>query len=126
MRCTQNDAGAHRITQKSSILSALFLITAMPLLAASNVKPDFGPNVLLFDPSMPAAKMQEQIDKVYATQRRNEFGAERNALLFLPGDYHLDVPIGFYTQVLGLGSSPNEVHISGNVHADASASNNNA
>jgi hypothetical protein len=88
--------------------------------------PDLGPNVLVFDPSMPAAAIQQQIDKVYATQRRNEFGPERNALLFLPGDYHVDVPIGFYTEVIGLGGSPDDVHITGNVHADASARNNNA
>jgi hypothetical protein len=89
-------------------------------------KPDLGPNVLIFNPGMPQAAMQQQIDKIYAAERRNEFGPERYALLFLPGEYHLDVPIGFYTQVLGLGASPDAVHISGNVHADASHDNNNA
>jgi len=70
--------------------------------------------------------MQERIDQIYAVERRNEFGPERYALLFLPGEYHLDVPVGFYTQVLGLGASPDAVHITGNVHADASYENNNA
>ncbi|HKU25910.1 MAG TPA: hypothetical protein VJQ54_10590 [Candidatus Sulfotelmatobacter sp.] len=89
-------------------------------------RPDFGSNVLIFDPAMPQASMQQQIDKIYAIERRNEFGPERYALLFLPGEYHLDVPVGFYTQVLGLGATPDAVHISGNVHADASHDNNNA
>jgi len=89
-------------------------------------KPDLGPNVLIFDPSMPQSDMQQQIDKIYAVERRNEFGPERYALLFLPGEYHLDVPVGFYTQVLGLGATPDAVHIVGNVHADASHDNNNA
>jgi hypothetical protein len=89
-------------------------------------RPDLGPNVLIFDPAMPQVAMQQQIDKIYAIERRNEFGLERHALLFLPGEYHLDVPVGFYTQVLGLGASPDAVHISGNVHADASHDNNNA
>ena len=93
---------------------------------SAKVTPEFGPNVLVFDPSMPAASIQQQIDKVYAVQRRNEFGPERTALLFLPGDYHVDVPVGFYTEVIGLGASPDDVHITGNVHADASARNNNA
>src|SRR5580698_7430669 len=100
--------------------------SAAPLIAATNAKPDFGPNVLIFNPTMPAAKIQEQINKVYATQRSNEFGPERNALLFLPGDYKVDVPVGFYTEVLGLGASPDGVHITGNVHSDASLPHNNA
>ena len=90
------------------------------------MKPDLGPNVLIFDPTMPQADMQQQIDKIYALERRNEFGTERYAILFLPGEYHLDVPVGFYTQVLGLGATPDAVHIIGNVHADASHDNNNA
>jgi hypothetical protein len=89
-------------------------------------KPDLGPNVLIFDPTMPQADMQRQIDKIYGVERRNEFGPERYAVLFLPGEYHLDVPVGFYTQVLGLGATPDAVHIVGNVHADASHDNNNA
>ena len=70
--------------------------------------------------------MQRQIDAIYATQQHNEFGSQRNALLFLPGDYKLDIPVGFYTEVIGLGASPDGVHITGNVHADASEPNNNA
>ena len=99
------------------------VVSACP---AQTAKPDFGPNVLIFDPSMPSAAMQKQIDAVYAVQQHNEFGPERNAFFFLPGDYHVDVPVGFYTQVAGLGASPNDVHITGNVHADASAPHNNA
>jgi hypothetical protein len=89
-------------------------------------KPDLGPNVLIFSPAMSQEVMQEQIDRVYSVERQSEFGSERYAFLFLPGEYHLDVPVGFYTQVLGLGASPDAVHIIGNVHADASRDNNNA
>ncbi|HEY1987056.1 MAG TPA: coagulation factor 5/8 type domain-containing protein [Terracidiphilus sp.] len=96
----------------------------------SNIKPaqtpDFGPNVMVFNPSMPSDQIQAQIDKVYAVQEHSEFGTGRNAFLFLPGEYHVDVPVGFYTQVLGLGASPDAVHIAGNVHADASLPRNNA
>ncbi|MGH9604352.1 MAG: coagulation factor 5/8 type domain-containing protein [Terracidiphilus sp.] len=89
-------------------------------------RPDLGPNVLVFDPSMPAAAIQAQIDRVYAIQQHSEFGPARYALLFLPGKYHVNVPVGFYTQVLGLGKSPDAVEIVGNVHADASLPHNNA
>jgi hypothetical protein len=88
--------------------------------------PDLGPNVLVFDASMPSSAIQEQIDKVYASEEHSEFGSERYALLFLPGEYHVDAPVGFYTQVLGLGATPDAVHIAGNVHADASLPRNNA
>jgi hypothetical protein len=114
------------IMTKLALSLALFASLASPAIAATAVTPDFGPNVLVFNPSTPAATIQAQIDKVYATQRRNEFGPERNAFLFLPGNYNVDVPIGFYTQVLGLGASPDSVQIIGNVHSDAAARNNNA
>jgi hypothetical protein len=114
------------VTTKLLLSLALFASVASPGIAATATTPDFGPNVLVFNQSMLPATVQTQIDKVYATQRRNEFGPERNAILFLPGNYNVDVPIGFYTQVLGLGTSPDSVSITGNVHSDAAARNNNA
>jgi hypothetical protein len=111
---------------KLSLPLALIAIAVPPAVAATTVAPDLGPNVLIFNRSMPPETIQARIDKIYATQRHNEFGPERNAILFLPGDYTVDVPIGFYTQVLGLGTSPDSVHITGNVHSDAAARNNNA
>jgi hypothetical protein len=98
--------------------------------AASSSKspadPGLGPDVLIFSTSMPATSIQQQIDKVYAIQQHSEFGSARYALLFLPGEYHVDIPVGFYTQVLGLGATPDAVHIIGNVHSDASLPHNNA
>jgi len=82
--------------------------------------------VAVFDASMPAAEIQAQIDKVYKVQQHNEFGSERNAFLFLPGEYKIDVPVGFYTEVIGLGATPDSVHIAGNVHSDASLGHDNA
>ena len=106
------------------LLAALFTLPAAA--AHPQTAPDLGPNVLIFSPSTPAAKIQSQIDQVYKVQQHNEFGPERNAFLFLPGEYKNDIPIGFYTQVLGLGASPDAVHITGNVHADASLPHDNA
>jgi hypothetical protein len=106
--------------------AALLLAAALPSLAAKGTKPDFGPNVLIFDPSMPPQAIQNKIDAVYAVQQHNEFGPQRNALLFLPGSYSVDVPVGFYTEVMGLGASPDTTRIAGNVHADANLEHNNA
>ncbi|MES2221454.1 MAG: coagulation factor 5/8 type domain-containing protein, partial [Acidobacteriota bacterium] len=110
------------------VLPTIFGLLMIPCsgLAARGTNPNFGPNVLLFTPKMSTTAMQQQIDHVYAIQRRNEFGPQRNALLFLPGKYKVDVPIGFYTEVMGLGASPDDVEIDGNLHSDASEDNNNA
>src|ERR1035441_10259073 len=62
--------------------------------------------LFVFNPAMPAAAIQEQIDKAYAIQKNSQFGPARYALLFEPGEYKVDVPVGYYTQVLGLGASP--------------------
>jgi hypothetical protein len=81
--------------------------------------PDFGPNVLIFDPSMPSSTIQGKLNTVFNQQQSNQFGAARYALLFKPGSYSVDVNVGFYTQVLGLGNSPDDVNITGAVHAEA-------
>ncbi|MGZ5262092.1 MAG: hypothetical protein ACXWC0_31140, partial [Burkholderiales bacterium] len=56
----------------------------------------------------------------------NEFSSQRYALLFLPGSYSVDVPVGFYTEVIGLGASPDATLITGIMHADANHENNHA
>ncbi len=48
-----------------------------------------------------------------------QFGTGRYAYFFKPGQYALDVQVGFYTQVLGLGTSPDDVTITGAVRAKA-------
>ncbi|HEY4355341.1 MAG TPA: coagulation factor 5/8 type domain-containing protein [Acidobacteriaceae bacterium] len=110
----------------TSFLSALLVVSAANLFAAEPKQPDFGPNVLVFSPATPTAEMQAAIDKIYATQQHNEFGPERNAIFFLPGEYKLDLPIGFYTEAAGLGATPDAVHITGNVRSDPASRNDNA
>jgi hypothetical protein len=81
--------------------------------------PDFGPNVLIFDPSMPMATIQSQLDGVIGKQASNQFGTERYAYFFKPGKYNLDVKVGFYMQVLGLGQTPDDVQITGGMRSKA-------
>jgi len=85
---------------------------------------DFGPNVTIFDPSMSAASIQNTLNTVFTQQQSNQFGTQRNALLFKPGTYGVDANIGFYTQISGLGLSPNDVTIN-HVYADAQWFNGN-
>ena len=110
---------------RSYLRTAPLCSLALLLASAHAQTPDFGPNVAVFSPSTPTATMQAEIDRVYAVQQHNEFGPQRNAFLFLPGDYHLDIPIGFYTEVAGLGATPDATHFSGNVHVEAASRRNN-
>jgi hypothetical protein len=96
--------------------------TAAAAPAAAPGAPDLGPNVHVFDPSMPVAEIQAAVDAVYARQVDNQFGSERDALLFLPGTYGseatpLDIRVGYYTEVAGLGQDPGAVTINGGVTA---------
>ncbi|MFC9842561.1 RICIN domain-containing protein [Streptomyces sp. NPDC060223] len=80
---------------------------------------DLGANVVVFDPSMSAATIQSRLDSIFQQQQSNQFGSQRYAVMFKPGTYSADVNVGFYTQVLGLGLSPDSVTINGAVHAEA-------
>ncbi|RSD16596.1 coagulation factor 5/8 type domain-containing protein [Amycolatopsis eburnea] len=82
-------------------------------------QPDFGPNVVIFDPSMPASTIQSRLNSIFSQQERNQFGSQRYAVMFKPGTYANDVNVGFYTQVLGLGLSPDAVTVNGAVHVEA-------
>jgi hypothetical protein len=86
--------------------------------------PDFGPNVLIFDPAM--TNIQSRLDAIFSRQARSEFGSNRYACLFKPGNYTLDVQVGYYMQILGLGKSPDDVAITGAVRSKAPWRNGNA
>jgi hypothetical protein len=82
----------------------------------------FGPNVCVFTPSMSQAAIQADVNAIYAQQTDNEMGTARFALLFEPGTYGssstpLDIPVGYYTEVDGLGQDPSAVVINGGVTA---------
>ncbi|GGO28205.1 hypothetical protein GCM10011574_62450 [Microbispora bryophytorum] len=88
---------------------------------------DLGPNVRVFDPSMSSASIQSTIDTVFNQQESNQFGSQRYALLFKPGTYSgLNAQIGFYTSIAGLGQSPDNVTINGDITVDAGWFNGNA
>lgn len=75
----------------------------------------FGGNVFVFDASMDMSEIQALIDTLYHQQhpRSSEFGPNRYALLFKPGSYRLNLKMGYYMTVHGLGASPDEVVING-------------
>ena len=113
------------------LVAALFLSSLVGALSWSGTaaaspppghggQPDFGPNVRIFDPSMPVADIQAAVDAIRDKQVNNEMGTDRYALLFKPGTYGtatdpLIIQVGYYTEVAGLGLNPTDVTINGHV-----------
>jgi hypothetical protein len=96
--------------------AVILLICATPSAAASHSH--FGANVYIFNPHMPLRQIQATADRIAKRQIDNQFGDERYALLFEPGTYGtrehpLNIQVGYYTAVAGLGASPTDVLING-------------
>ena len=97
--------------------AAHVVVAAAPTLSADT---RFGPHVLVFDPSMPTSEIQAAADAVYAAQVNDEMGTTRWSLLFRPGTYGtasepLQVKVGYYTEVAGLGAAPGDVVVNGKI-----------
>ena len=96
-------------------------------------EPNFGPNVYVFTPSMSQADIQSTLDSIAEQQvpASAQFGTARYALLFEPGTYGstddpLTFQVGYYTEVAGLGSSPDDVTINGSVDVYNQCDSNNS
>lgn len=94
-------------------------VASQLVLDRTRARPDLGPNVLVFDPSMPRETIQSAVEEVFKEQERAQFGGGRHAFLFAPGRYRVDVAVGYFTQVLGLGLLPGDTVIEGAVHVEA-------
>ena len=98
----------------------LTLFAAVAPGRASAAPPSLGPNVVVFDPSMPQTAIQARLDAIATQQVHNQFGPQRYAVFFLPGTYGsagspLVFQLGYYTAVAGLGATPNDVVLNGAV-----------
>jgi hypothetical protein len=84
----------------------------------------FPPNVYIFRPEDDTTTTQKIIDDIFLTQGgtdpvNNGQNSKYNyAFLFMPGTYNLNIHIGFYTHVAGLGKTNNEVIINGGPRVD--------
>ena len=106
----------------ATLLSAAVHAFAADATAPPSDMPDLGPNVHVFDPSMPSATIQAALDRAFDAQLLSpdaEFGSQRVAFLFKPGHYDVTARLGYYTSVQGLGLDPDAVRITGNVVADS-------
>lgn len=125
---TAPDAGGGANTGTSSTEPSAPAAPLAPIVDPGGALPsdgaqDFGPNVLIFDPTMAMSDIQAKISAVFQAQETSQFGEKRYAYLFKPGSYQLDVQLGFYMQVLGLGQSPDDVTIAGALRTTAAWNN---
>ncbi len=97
----------------------------LPAYSEKYNKSPLGENVFVFEPGMDMKEIQSLVDTIFNRQsaRRSEFSKNRYALLFKPGRYNLDVKVGYYMQVLGLGESPEDVVIVGAVRSNTTHGN---
>jgi len=103
-----------------SVAAAFVLALALNGGAAA-APPGLGPNVIVFDSSMPTSQIQATVNTIASKQVSNQFGTDRYALLFKPGTYGsssdpLNFQVGYYTSIAGLGRSPGDVVINGSVY----------
>jgi hypothetical protein len=107
-------------------LAAALALSSLSATVLADEPPDsgergLGPSVFVFDPTMSTSQIQATVDKVLGQQIDNEFGTQRYAFLFKPGVYGsasapLHIQLGYYTSVLGLGASPDDVTINGTIN----------
>ena len=93
---------------------------AVPSQTIDPLHPNFGPNVQIFSPATPLADIQSTMDTLADQQRDAEMSSARKAVYFLPGDYGtaeapLQFEVGYYTEVAGLGASPDDVSVNGSI-----------
>ena len=110
------------VTLVLSVTRTAGAAAGVPLKPGAPPAVDFGPNVTIFDPSMPTSQIRTTFDAIWERQRNNEMGADRYALYFLPGqhgtvDDPLQVRVGYYTEVAGLGATPGDVRITGKIES---------
>ncbi|GAA3348962.1 discoidin domain-containing protein [Amorphoplanes nipponensis] len=130
---TTRPTGVRRLAGRrylAGVLALALAVTATGTLTGSaaiaapartgSAAPSLGANVTVFDPATPVGQIQATLDAAYAKQVDNEMGTERYAFLFKPGTYGtadqpLQIKVGYYTEISGLGASPADVVINGKV-----------
>ncbi len=88
--------------------------------ALGQTAPNFGPNVTIITPGMSTSSINATLNGING---ETQFSANRHAVLFMPGTYGTSgapvaAQVGYYESVAGLGSSPNQVTISGGLSVD--------
>jgi hypothetical protein len=117
----RSEAGNHKDCAKHLRVLLLwipvFLVLALEGLQGTaqgtSPAPNFGPNVIIIDPSMSSATINSTLASLAALDVNSQFITNRYAVLFKPGTYSVQAPIGYYESIAGLGEDPSAVTING-------------
>lgn len=104
---TESDYSYYKVasvngTIESEYTDAVSLETAM-----------FGKNVYIYSPADNPKEVNKELTLMFSRQETAQFGLNRYAVLFKPGEYseEIQVKMGFYMEVMGLGITPTETTI---------------
>lgn len=88
----------------------------------------FGKNVYVFNDADDKDAISDKVNEIFGYQHYDQFGKNRYAFAFKPGDYTETVAdaydVGYYTQVIGLGKTPYDVRLK-NIKTPAALANGN-
>lgn len=105
----EGDNGVKELQQNSDFISGTEIISGRQDYHLEA----FGGNVYFFAPEDNPEEVQEILVGIWKKQEKNQFGDGRYAVYFLPGTYDekIQARVGFYTQIAGLGASPDDVSL---------------
>jgi hypothetical protein len=122
---------AAALVASTGTLASNGVAVAAPASAAASIcsdasSPLFGPNVCVFNDTMPQSAIQADLDAISTQQvpLSAQLNSNRYAIFFEPGTYGLaSAPlifqVGYYTQVAGLGFMPGDTIINGLIESFA-------
>ncbi len=125
MRSSVRSISPAKLSAASLLLAAVFSGAAHPSNQAyAQTTPNFGPNVVIFDPSMSGASITNTLT---AASNETEFSTNRHAFLFKAGTYNgVSSQVGYYESIAGLGQTPDAVTLNGGgVYIDRTDANGN-
>lgn len=111
---------------KHVFAASLLLLSAGLVKAKEKENHPFGPNVFIMHPTDNMDSIHNTVERIHTHMFKADFGKDRYAILFTPGDYRkaglLKVP--FYVHMAGLGRTPFEVKVE-NIHTPVHLANDN-
>ncbi|GIG30004.1 adenylyl cyclase [Cellulomonas marina] len=114
-----------RVLVAAGAVAVLGLPALTTPVAAAPARPapvDLGARVVVLDPSMPVQQIEDTVNTIAAQQVDAEMGTARWSVLLRPGTYGsaadpLQLRVGYYTEVAGLGASPGDVVVHGKIES---------
>jgi hypothetical protein len=106
----------------AGLMLAVLLAACGPA-SAQSTSSIFGPNVTVIPSIATEAEIETALTNL---SNEAEFSTNRYAVLFQPGTYTVQAPIGYYESISGLGQKPGDVTINGFITPNFGSSSNSS